>query len=219
MHTGRVTDRTSPAADPPVEGLRARKKRATRELLERVTLRLAVEHGFDHVTAEGIAEAAEVSTRTFFNYFASKEDAAFGHAKAGSGADEPERVVELVRDQPPEVPPLRALRVAVTAFVGELTADKELSRLRCDLVRTHPRLGMRLMDRVVEQERLLTSVVAERTGLDPTGDAYPSVVVAASTAAARSAMVRWMASDSAAQPVTFVEEAFDVLERGFVPAT
>ncbi|MBA0126460.1 TetR family transcriptional regulator [Haloechinothrix sp. YIM 98757] len=213
-----MNDRTSPAPDPPVEGLRARKKRATRELLERVTLRLAVEHGFDHVTAEGIAEAAEVSTRTFFNYFASKEDAAFGHAKTDSGAEEPERVVELVREQPPEAPPLRALRVAVTAFVGELTADKELSRLRCDLVRTHPRLGMRLMDRVVERERQLTSVLAERTGLDPIGDAYPSVVVAASTAAARSAMVRWMASDSAAQPVTFVEEAFDVLERGFVPA-
>lgn len=56
-------------------GLRERKKFATKEALGRAALDLAVERGLDAVTAESIAEAAQVSTRTFHNYFSCKEDA------------------------------------------------------------------------------------------------------------------------------------------------
>lgn len=57
-------------ADPaPDEGLRERKKRETRGRLHRVALELVVAHGLDHVTIEQIAGGADVSTRTFFNYY------------------------------------------------------------------------------------------------------------------------------------------------------
>lgn len=64
-------------ADAPV-GLRERKKRARREALIDATHRLVAEHGLDAVTVDAICADAGVSTRTFFNYFESKDDAVLG---------------------------------------------------------------------------------------------------------------------------------------------
>lgn len=59
-------------------GLRERKARETRRALEVATLDLALEFGYESVTVEQIAQRADVSPRTFFNYFSSKEDAVLG---------------------------------------------------------------------------------------------------------------------------------------------
>src|ERR1700733_8082323 len=93
-----------PPGEPRVS-LRERKKLATRRSLRRVPLDLLPARGFVHVTVEDIAEAANVSPRTFFNYFPSKEAALFG-------AD-PERIArmrERVVHQAPGEPALRAPR-------------------------------------------------------------------------------------------------------------
>ena len=59
-------------------GLRERKRRQTRKDLEAVTLELVVRDGLEKTTIEAISEKANVSPRTFFNYFDSKEDALLG---------------------------------------------------------------------------------------------------------------------------------------------
>jgi len=58
-------------------GLRERKKRRTRETIVAVATRLFVERGYDETTTAQIAEAAEVSSSTFFTYFPTKADVVF----------------------------------------------------------------------------------------------------------------------------------------------
>ena len=115
---------TAPAGEPRTS-LRERKKLATRRSLRRVALDLVAERGFAHVTVEDIAEAADVSPRTFFNYFPSKEAALFGV--------DPDRVAALrerVVRQAPGEPVLDALRMVMVSD-AQTVAD-ELSELGGD---------------------------------------------------------------------------------------
>ena len=66
-------------ADEPT-GLRERKRLATRQAIQRAVLRLALERGLEHVTIEDVSREADISPRTFFNYFVSKEAAIAGDA-------------------------------------------------------------------------------------------------------------------------------------------
>jgi AcrR family transcriptional regulator len=59
-------------------GLRERKKLQTREALLRVSRELFEARGYDQVTVAEIADAADISVKTLFTYFRSKEDLAFG---------------------------------------------------------------------------------------------------------------------------------------------
>src|SRR5450759_3703327 len=105
--------------------LRERKKLATRRSLRRVALDLVAERGFVHVTVEDIAGAADVSPRTFFNYFPSKEAALFGA--------NPERVAALRERLVHEAPGQTALEALRVVLVGEAQAlAEELDELGGD---------------------------------------------------------------------------------------
>lgn len=68
------------AADGPADGasLRERKKQQTWQSIHRAAVQLVTENGVGGVTVEAICAAADVSPRTFFNYFPSKSAAALG---------------------------------------------------------------------------------------------------------------------------------------------
>src|SRR4051794_7244312 len=145
----------------PSVGLRERKKVATRQALHEAAVRLAVEHGLERVTVEAIADAADVSRRTFSNYFANKEEALLYSDRARMG-----RLLELLEQRPPAEPPWQALSGAVQDLVGDGHRDPQwLAQVR--LLRRHPGLLAQQVAHYADAERALADVVAQRL---PAGD-------------------------------------------------
>src|SRR4051794_17316358 len=89
-------------------GLRERKKQRTRDALVRAALELFTTRGYDGTTVDDIADAVEVSQRTFFRYFANKEEAALALTEMTVA-----QFVASVRARPPHEAPVEALRQAV----------------------------------------------------------------------------------------------------------
>lgn len=211
---------TTPAvAEPPVS-LRERKKLATRRLLRRAALDLIAERGLSNVTVEDIAEAADVSPRTFFNYFSSKEAVLFG--------GDPDRAAELrerVATQAPGEPPVVALRT-VMAQDAEAVAD-ELRSLggdpgewlrRLKVARADPHVSAAHAAQMAMIERAVAEGLAARLGTDLETDPYPSVLAAAAVGVVRACMGFWAGSGGAVQLGQLIDQAFQAFADG-LPAT
>lgn len=136
-------------------GLRERKRRATRRAILIAAIRAVRDRGLDGATVDEISRIADVSPRTFFNYFPSKEDAILG--------DPPdlalEEAGEFVDDRGPLLPGLARV---IAASVVAVSDDPEVAILRKKIVTTHPELGMRRMARVERFELDLTDLVRRR---------------------------------------------------------
>ena len=188
-------------------GLRERKKRATRQALGEAALRLATERGLEHLTVEEISEAAGVSTRTFFNYFPSKEEAIIGDAPliTGPGDDVP-----LIRDGESVLDGLH--RVVRAAAAGHASRRDEV-RLRWQLLERYPALVPRMYARIAGFERSLASAVAAHSGIS-SGDAYPQLMAAVASTATRVAMRRWCTDQGDRTLEHHLDEMFSLLKAG-----
>ncbi len=192
-----------------VAGLRERKKLRTREALAEAALRLFAERGFDGTTVEDVAAAADVSPRTFFRYFTSKEDAVF------ADHDERTRVLRetLARASADEAVQV-SVRRAILALV-ELQAAGEGGLRRVRLVTQVPALVARSLEHQARWEEIVAEAVAERLHADPDRDVRARIVAGAAFGALRAAMRAWAASDGAIDPAVVASRALDVLDEGF----
>ncbi|MFK4542684.1 AcrR family transcriptional regulator [Streptomyces tendae] len=187
---------TASAASRP--GLRELKKQRTRDLLLRSALELFTERGYEETTVDDIAEAADVSQRTFFRYFASKEDAAFFVSRLAES-----RFVEAVHARPPEEAPLDALRLALVeswSTIGEAVEQLvplELHMRFYRVIESTPALLAAHLRRATELEEEIAHVVAGREGLDLDTDPRPRVVVAVFGAVMRVTERIWSAREDA----------------------
>jgi len=211
-----MTLASTASAGEPRASLRERKKLATRRSLRRIALDLVAERGFSHVTVEEIAEAADVSPRTFFNYFPSKEAALFG-ADPDRGAAVRERIVH----QAPGEPMMDVLRM-VMASEARVVAD-ELSELGGDPVDWHDRMKAARADphlraahaaQMAMVERAIAEALAERLGTDPERDPYPGLLAAMATGVFRSSMTFWAGSGGTVPLDQLVDLAFRALADG-----
>ncbi len=203
---------SSPGPETATPGRRDRKKLATRQALRSAALELVAERGFDHVTVEDISEAVDVSPRTFFNYFQSKEEAIVG--------SDPERVEELRRAlaaRPPDESPLDMLRAEIGELTGPLMERHAEWALRARVVRETPALLPRQLASFAAYERVLAEAVAQRTGSDPDGEIYPALTAAAAMAAFRVAVAVWRAGDQASSLSDLFADAIDNLAAGLAP--
>ena len=195
--------------DGPREGLRERNRRRTATELEQAALRLFTERGYDAVTIDDIAGEAGVSRRTFFRYFATKEDALF--------SDQPERLAELrqaLAARPPDEPPLKAVRVALLSMAGNYEEEKEHLLGRVRIMRGTPALLGRALIYQRSWEDALSELVADRLGVDPLTDPRPGVVAGATMAALRTAITLWLAEQGKTHLPTLAAEALDLLDGG-----
>lgn len=138
--------------------LAERKRRVVRDELAEAGLHLLASHGFDETTVDEIAQAAGVSRRTFFRYFASKEDVVV-ELLGGIGRE----LTEAVRRRPPHEPTLPALHAAMAEVTAHATVDHgpKPRRLAVLILQT-PSLRARYLTRQDQWRADLVAAVADR---------------------------------------------------------
>ncbi|KAA5834525.1 TetR family transcriptional regulator [Saccharopolyspora hirsuta] len=194
-------------------GLRARKKQRTRAALIDAGLDLFLANGYEATNVDEIAAAVEVSSRTFFRYFASKEDIALA-----KGAEFDELLLDALTSRPAEEPPLTALRHAMLGMLREAAADSGVQRFLSTqhLINKTPALLAGNLRRAAGTEERLTTEIARRQGVDPDQDMRPRVLVAAVCGALRIGLEATCADPSRelGRMVELVEQAIDLATAG-----
>ncbi|MFD0498450.1 MULTISPECIES: TetR family transcriptional regulator [Streptomyces violaceusniger group] len=164
---------------PPPAGLRERKKRRTRSALVRSALELFTCQGYERTTVDEIAEAVEVSQRTFFRYFANKEEVAFASQESAEC-----HFFAALCGRPAGEAPLAALRGAILDAWGtigeaiEQLVPPELHMRMYRVIESTPSLLAVHLRRTAEMEERLAREIARREGLDIDADPRPRLVVA-----------------------------------------
>jgi AcrR family transcriptional regulator len=139
--------------------LRERKKVETRRAIEEAAVQLFLAGGFDATTVDEIAAAADVSPRTFHRYFATKEEVVLG-----TGAEEAEQIVAVLRSRPVDEPLLDSLRMVVLAQADEWERDRGLMLDQLRLVLRTPSLRARYLEVVQGCIDPIAKAVGERSG-------------------------------------------------------
>lgn len=196
-----------------VAGLRERKKEKTREALVRAAIGRFAQHGFDLVTVEEIAAECDVAPRTFFRYFASKEDVLFAESDLHVG-----RVLASLDEQDGSTPPFQALETAMHVVAGAYALERDALRLRHRIVTATPSLRTRAAER---QQRWESDIIDELVSSGRArllSDLELRLVVASAITALRVAVEAWVAGDDAADLEILLQLAFDRLRHGFAGA-
>ncbi|MFD0402202.1 TetR family transcriptional regulator [Kitasatospora sp. NPDC127121] len=199
-------------------GLRERKKERTRETIAATAIRLFLDRGFDQVSITEIAEAAEVSRRTLFAYFPTKEDLVLQRF-----ADHESEAARTVRARPAGRPPLEALRAAMLDALAHrdpntgLCDDPEVMAFLRMIVGTES-LAARMIRYTVRGSDALAEALLE-AGVDPLDArlvAAQVIVVQRELAVLNQECLADGASadDRYPEAVRAAERAFDLLRDG-----
>ena len=190
-------------------GLRERKKSATRDALIRSAITQFGERGFDHVTVEEIADACDVSPRTFFRYFGTKEDVLFADSEAHC-----DRIVELLHERESDESLLDALQRAVVQVADEYQLDRELKVLRHRIISTTPSLQRRAAEQSQSWDAQILEELRPRKRVDAGEELRLRLTVATATTALRVASEVWMARGGKGDLTAVLSDALDQLRAG-----
>jgi AcrR family transcriptional regulator len=196
----RKTDRPKAGVAPKKEGLRERKRRQTRQRIVEAGLKLFLANGFDATTLDAIAEAADISRRTFFYYFKSKEDIVLAY-QSGSF----ERLRDTIVGESPDRPPLDVVRNALLKLTSTYSAEEMIPIDR--LMISTESLRARKQASYVAQEQVLFAALCElwpqpkrRVGL--------RIVAMVSIGAVRLSIEAWRQDGSKRPLKEYLQDAF-----------
>jgi AcrR family transcriptional regulator len=167
--------------------LRERKKAETREAISRAAIQLALERGPENVRVPEIAAAADVSPRTYNNYFASIPEAICAEM-----SDRAIALGDAVRARPASEPLIEAIGNAIVGLQPQAAPDRSLVQM---IIKT-PALRGEFFKAIVARDAALAEVIAERTGTTP-DDMYPQIMAATISSVTRVVSHRWMHDETA----------------------
>ena len=183
-------------------GLRERKRRTTRTSISQSALRLFAERGYDNVTVDEIAESCDVSPRTFFRYFGTKEEVLFAE-----GESRREHLFAALREQPDELDPISAIVGASKIVADHYVADRELLVIRSLIIKQAESLRARDAELPRQWDRGVVDMMRASGRADGLSELRLRVVVGASMTAFRVAIEEWIRSDT--------EDLHDVIDTAF----
>ncbi|MFI9310682.1 acyl-CoA-like ligand-binding transcription factor [Streptomyces triculaminicus] len=183
-----------------------RKRRLVANELTEAALQLLASKGFDAVTIDEIATTAGVSKRTFFRYFASKEDVVVQFL-ADMGAD----IRAELAARPAGERPAEALRHAVAVPIATCADHSDRALRVVQLILRTPALHARFLERQAQWRDDLAAELAHRLGLDPDGGLYPRLAAGMALNAFDAVLDRWSGSDGGEDPNELIEHAFAVI--------
>lgn len=176
--------------------------------IEEAAIGLFAERGYDNVSVIDIAQAIGVSRRTFFRYFASKDQVLQAHAVRLHA-----RVLRALERRPSEEPAVTAL---CNAFLdtADVSAEERESMLRRNRVlrANQGQAGWAMMSE--DMAAKLVGLVATRMGVDAVTDLRPRLVVGAIWAAVDAAAAQWVNSPDDEPLTAAMRYAFDRLLDG-----
>jgi AcrR family transcriptional regulator len=195
-------------------GLRERKKLRTREALADAAFELFQAKGFEATTIDDIAEQVELSPRTFFRHFASKEDVALTLMERQFAA-----IYVALAARPADEPVVTALRHATVEMMQACEAGKagfDQERFSCAqrLIAENPSIRGRALELAATRLDELGAHVAKRMGVDPATDPRPTLVAAVATTAVQTAVVAWRELEPETPASVLADRALALLEEG-----
>jgi AcrR family transcriptional regulator len=187
----------------------------TRRELADAAARLFVEKGYDATTVEDIVAEVEISARTFFRYFGSKEEVVASLWRYGI-----DEIVDELRNVPVDRPLHEALRTAASATCQHAAENPASTRSFLRMVRDTPTLHARRMKEAYGQQQILADCLGERLGR-PASDLRVTLVSGAVVMAISTAFERWAdMSPSVGDPgpAPLLDKALAELSSPLLPA-
>jgi AcrR family transcriptional regulator len=188
---------------PPL-GLRERKKIKLRRSVQREALRLFGEQGYESTTVEQIADAADISTTTFYRYYPTKEDVVLD--------DDYDPIFEqIIGGGDHEEPLVATVRRAITAVAAAVEDDRDVALARFKLLSSVPALRGRQGSEGRKAFDFFVRLLAARSGR-PAGDYRLRVTTAAFTAAQLEAARYWADADGGESLARLMDDAVTLVE-------
>ena len=190
-------------------GLRDRKKQRTRRAIEQSALDLFEARGFDGTTVDEIAEAADISPRTFFHYFPSKEDVVLADY-----ALRLESIVAALEASPAGQAPWAALRAAFLTVAADYESERDALLRRFRIIQSTASVAARNLQLQASWEDAVTAAVSDWLQVNPATDLRPRLLAGAALAAMRASIRQWLTDSGRSRLPDHIAACFDLMEDG-----